>query len=410
MTIIQPYESSIIDLGVIDWMVVDETYTDSNTFDQSYTSQVNTPIEIYNFQMVRTGVVDDYAHFKYTENWYDVDTWEMQVNRYRINSDKISIGGFIRYSIYGYEHIGLIERFEKVAGKGGKASEMWTVSGRGVEGILATRLATYNTGAETGFHTVSAVHGPDAMREYVDYNCIDPTKCGTPRVIEGLTLGDINPLTTAVSYSARFQPLTEILTDIAQQIGCCYYLKWSGSGLNFTFEVGSGEDVSASVKISPEFDNVESYRYLLTNAELKNVAYVGGVGTANSRDVDIIYTAPEPEGWDRRESFVEASDCLDAASMLSRGTSYLTTAGVQSVLEVDYVESNTFKYGEDFKIGDVIAVEFADVISTTAQIISVTEEFTQTAHKTSLRLGRAYPNLTTVFKNDRKLSSAQVRR
>lgn len=410
MTIIQPYESSVIDLGVSDFMVVDQDYSDPNTFDQSYTSQVTTPVEIYNNQMMRTGIVDDYAHFKFTENWYDVDTWEMQVNRYRINSDKISIGGFIRYSIYGYEHIGLVERFEKTAGKEGKASEMWTVSGRGVEAILSTRLATYNTITGDGFHTVSAVHGPDAMREYVDYNCIDSTKCGASRVIAGLTLGDENPDTTVVTYSARYQPLTEILNDISQQIGCCYYLKWSGSALNFTFEVGSGTDVSASVKISPEFDNVESYRYLLTNAELKNVAYVGGIGNANARDVDIVYMAPEPDGWTRRESFIEASDCLDTESMMSRGTSYLATNSVQSVLEVEYVESNTFQYGVDFKIGDTVTLEFADVISTTSQIISVTEDFTKTEHKTTLGLGRVYPNLVTVIKNDRKLSSAQVRR
>jgi hypothetical protein len=334
----------------------------------------------------------------------------MRVNRYRINSDKIVIGGFIRYSIHDYEHIGIVERFEKVLGKNGKASELWTVSGRGVEAILSTRIATYATDSGTGYHTVSAVHGPDAMREYVNYNCIDSSKCGASRVITGLTLGTVSDVTTAVSYSARFQQITEILNDIAMQIGGTYYLKWSGTGLNFTFETGFGSDVSSVVKLSPEFDNVESFRYLFTSSDMKNVTYVGGIGTADSRDVDIVYNSTEPSGWDRRESFLEASDCLDTAAMLSRGISYLTTVSVQSVLEVGYQESNTFKYGIDFKIGDIVALVFPGVISTTSQIVSVTEEFTKDEHKTTLGLGRVYPNLTTVIKSDRKLSSAQVRR
>jgi hypothetical protein len=249
------------------------------------------------------------------------------------------------------------------------------------------------------------------MRQYVDYNCIDSSKCGATRVITGLTL-DATPAadTTTVSYSARFQPLTEILYDICTQTNLSYELTWSGTGLNFTFDVRAGSDVSSVVKVSPDWDNVEWFKYLLTNAELKNTAYVGGIGLAQARDVDIVYESTEPANWSRREVFVEASDCLNTAAMLSRGTSTLKTMGVQTVLEVGYLESNTFKYGDDFKIGDIVKVVFPGVVTTTGQIVSVTEEFNAKGIKTTLGIGRAYPNLTSVMKDDRKKTSAQVRR
>jgi hypothetical protein len=96
--------------------------------------------------------------------------------------------------------------------------------------------------------------------------------------------------------------------------------------------------------------------------------------------------------------------------MLTRGESTLATMGVQMVLEVGYLESNTFKYGEDFKIGDTVTVVFPDVVTTPGQIVTATEEFNQNGIKTTLGIGRAYPNLVGVMKNDRKTTSAQVRR
>lgn len=408
MTIIQPYESSVIDWGVDDYMVVDEDYT---TTSQSYVTPKAIPVEIYSPTMVYLGVLDDYSYLKFQENWFDVDQWTMTVNRYRINASQLAIGGFIRYTNRGYSHIGIIERIEKPLALTGKESEQWVVSGRGIEAVLAYRLATYVTGSGTGFHTVSAVSGTNAMREYVDYNCITSAKCGATRVITGLTL-DGSPAAdaTSVAYSARFQLLTEILYDICTQTGLSYNLVWTGTGLNFIFKVKKGADVSTVVKISPEWDNVEWFKYLLTNAELKNTAYVGGIGLANSRDVDIVYTSTEPSAWARKETFVEASDCLDTASMLSRGTSTLATMGIQTVLEVGYLESNTFIYGTDFKIGDTITIVFPSVVTTPGQIVSVTEEFKDVGIKTTLGIGRAYPTLVGVMKNDRKATSAQVRR
>lgn len=408
MTIIQPYESSVIDWGVDDYMVVDEDYTDIH---QTYITPKSVPVEIYSSAMVYLGILDDYSYFKFQEHWYEVDQWTMTVNRYRINADQLAVGGFIRYSNNGYSHIGIIERIEKPLALTGKASEQWVVSGRGIESVLSTRLATYVTGSSTGFHTVSAVSGTDAMRQYVDYNCIDSSKCGATRVITGLTLdGSPDADGSVVTYNARFQMLTDILYDICTQTNLSFELIWSGTGLNFTFHIRAGTDVSAVVNISPEWDNVEWFKYLLTNAELKNLAYVGGPGVAAARDVDVVYNGSEPSGWTRREVFVEASDCLNTAAMLSRGTSDLATRGVQTVLEVGYLESNTFLYGDDFKIGDTVSIVFPDVVTTTGQIVSVTEEFKQDGIKTTLGIGRAYPTLVGVMKDDRKKTSAQVRR
>lgn len=411
MTIVQPYESSYVDLGVDDFMIVDGDYTTPQNYNPAYRPVQLLPLEIYNSSMVYQGIIDSYLYFRHTQNWFDVDTFEFQINRYATGVSVIAVGGFIRYTHNSSSHIGIIERLERVLGPDGKSSENWLVSGRGIESILSQRLATYATATGTGYHTVSAASATDAMRLYVNYNCIDSTKCGASRVITGLTL-DGAPVAdaTSVTYSARFQVLTDILYDIATQTGLSYYLLWSGTGLNFTFKMRKGTDRSATVTISPDFDNVKSFNYLLTNAELRNTAYVGGIGTVNTRDVDIVYEGSEPTGWSRRETWLEASDCLDTAAMLARGTSYLKTTGVQTVLEAVYNESNTFKYGTDFNLGDTITVVFPGIVTTTGQIVSATEKFDGNGVLTTLTIGRVYPTLAGVMKTYQKQVSAQVRR
>ena len=407
MTIVQPYESSFVDIGVDDWMIVDGDYTTPQTFNPAY-RQVNLqPIEIFSSAMVYQGIIDNYNYFTYTSNWFDVDKWEFQINRYATSVSTIALGGFIRYTRNGTSRIGLIERLERPLGVDGKASENWLVSGRGVECILSSRLCTYNTATGTGYHTI-ADSATVAMFALVDKNCITTDAA---RIVTGLTL-DGSPAAdvTSVKVSARFQVLTDVLYDICTQTGLSYYMLWSGSGLNFTFKIRNGTNRTTTVKISPDFDNVKSFNYLLTNAELKNLAYVGGVGTANSRDVDAVYSSSEPTGWTRRETFIEASDCLDTATMLSKGTSALATLGVQTVLEAEYNESNTFKYGTDFFLGDTIAVVFPGIISTTGQIVSATDKYDVNGQLTTLTIGRVYPTLTGIMKDNMKQVSAQVRR
>ena len=407
MTIVQPYESAYIDIGVDDWMIVDGDYTIPQTYNPAYRQVQLLPIEIYSSAMVYQGIIDNYLYFTYTQNWFDIDRWEFQVNRYATGVSTLAVGGLIRFTHNGTSHIGIIERLERPLGIDGKASENWLISGHGVEAILASRLCTYATASGTGYHTITD-SATVTMRTLVDKNCITTDAA---RIITGLTL-DATPDAdiTSVKISARFQVLTDALYDIATQSGLSYYLAWSGSGLNFVFNMRKGTDRSATVKISPDYDNVKSFNYLLTNAELKNLAYVGGVGTANTRDVDAVYISSEPSGWSRREAWVEASDCLDTATMLSRGTSYLATTGVQTVLEAVYNESNTFKYGTDFFLGDTITVVFPNIITTTGQIVSATEKFDGNGVLTTLTIGRVYPTLAGVMKTYQKQVSAQLRR
>ena len=407
MTIIQPYQGDGIDFGVDDYMVVDLDATSPQTFNPAYSPYTLIGIQVFNSSMVLLGVIDQYTYFTYKDLWFDIDTWEMSLNRYVNGASLLAIGGFIRYTHNGTSKVGIIEGIERKMGPDGKSSEDWIISGRGIEAILQSRLAIYGAATGTGYQTFTTTSATNIMRTIVTNDCIS---CAANRIITGLAL-DGSPAADASSlnYSTRYQPLTDIFYDICTQVGASYRLEWTGTGLNFTFVVKWGTDRSANVKISPDYDNVNSFDYLLNSFDLKNFAYVGGTGTAAARAMSPVYVSSEPTGWTRKETFVEASDCLDAGALAARGAATLATAGLQTVLQVEYRESNTFKYGTDFFNGDTVTVIYPGIISTTGQIVSAQERFDAKGILTTLTIGRVFPTLTGIMKIQNKAVSAQVR-
>ena len=172
MTIIQPYQSNEIDFGVDDYMVVDLDASSPQSFNPAYSPYVLIPIQVFDSTMTQAGIIDQYQYFSYTDLWFDIDTWEMQVNRYVTGVSVLALGGFIRFTHNGQSKIGIIERIERNLGPEGKSSEMWLISGRGVEAILQSRLATYGAASGTGYQTFTTTSATTIMRTIVTNDCI----------------------------------------------------------------------------------------------------------------------------------------------------------------------------------------------------------------------------------------------
>lgn len=406
MTIIHPYQSSRVDYGVDDWAIVDTDFTTPNSINVLSDPKPIVPLQIYSAAMVYLGAIDDYVFFTFSRKWYEIDTWSCQINRYATNMDQLVIGGFVRFSYGGIEHIGIIEKIESPLGVKGKAAENWIISGRGAEAVLSYRICMTDTSSGTGYHATND-KAETIMRHYVDTECINPTDAN--RVITGLALAADSARGATIKYNARLQPLTDVLYDICTASGLSYGLVWTGSGLNFVFTVYAGTDRSSTVKISTEFDNVETMNYYQSIIDMKNLVYAGGTGTAASRTVRENYTSTEPTYWSRRELFVAASDCLDSTALDDRAKSVLLTKGVSTAFEVNYLPSNTFVYGTDFSLGDTVKVVFPNLLSGDYQIVSSTISINKAGVKTQLGFGKNIKNMSTVIMDLTKSTSAGER-
>jgi nicotinamide mononucleotide (NMN) deamidase PncC len=414
MTIIQPYESSIVDWAVVDFSTVDTDFTSYTDVAGTYSLHPIVQIEIYDSNMALAGIIDDYEYFRYERQWYEPDIWEIDINRYKTNVSQFATGGFIRYVRDGKERIGIIEKIEKTLDQTGKGGERWKISGRGIEAIFAQRICLAVTGLGGGYDT-SENAGETCLRWYVNRNAVAALDTSgnsdASRNLSGITLAAVDSgRGSTIQYAARFNPLSDVLKEICKAAELSYRLVWSGSGKNFVFTVYEGTDVSTTVAITPEFENVQSFLYQESAQETKNLLYMGGTGTGAARTVTQGYDTTIPTGWNRRETFIEASDCSNNDQITARVTETLKTLGEEISLDCGYLPSNSFTYGTDFDLGDIIKVVFTGVATMTSRLISVTEAWDMNGEKITLGIGKEYPDLISILKAERRQTAAQIRR
>jgi hypothetical protein len=355
--------------------------------------------------MAHNGRVNSYSSLKWKHNWYDTDTFEIVVNRYKNGVDLLVNSGFIGYaSPLGGYNIGCVDRVEKPLGPAGKSSEMWTITGRGIESILSNRLCISQWAVGDGYDTQTGAAETN-MRHYVDIECI--TVSNADREIAGLTLEAADAgAGGAIEYKARGQPLTEVLYDHCKQTGLSFELAWSGTGKNFEYRTLEGTDLSSGadmVVFSVDFGNVNAYDYVYSVLDQRNLVYVGGEGDANLRTLASISDGAAPTGWSRREVFVDAKECTEVAELAAKGNQVLEERAATETLDFVFNHlSPSFVLGTDFTLGDTVIVEFPGVATMTSRITSITERYGTDGKSFEMAVGKSAPDLVSIIRAQNK--------
>lgn len=371
---------------------------------------------LFDTAMVQKGRVNSYSRLKWKHNWYDTDTFEIVVNRYRTNVDELVDSGFVGYpSPLGGWNIGCIDSVEKPRTEVGKSSEMWVITGRGIESVLSNRLCMHAWAADDGYDTQTS-EAEVNMRHYVDVEVINPTN--SDRDMTGISLETVHSpaLGAAIEYKARGQALTEVLYDHCKQSGLSWGLEWSGvdSEFVFTFCVYAGTDRSSGaskVTLSAEFGNVKAYDYLYSILDQRNLVYVAGDGDGASRTIAEISAGAAPTGWTRRETFVDAKECTEADELAAKGAQVLEEKGATETLDFTFNHlSPSFVLGTDFNLGDTVVVEFPGVATMTSRIVSVTEKYDSSGKSYDMAVGKAAPDLVSIIRaQNRRINSLGTR-
>ena len=372
------------------------------------------PIVVFDENMIYVGLVDDYTFVQWIRNWYSSDTWQLKINRYKNSANMFVRNGYIGFKGRAGYYYGWIEQFEIELTEEGKVSEEWTISGRGVEGTLNTRLALAGTGSATGYDIQTGT-AEAAMRHYVDFNCINAVdNVGDPapnRTIPGLSLELTNGgRGGTVKYQARFQYIDEICDAICQASDPNISYKFvHNTGKLFVFTIREGRDKS-SITLSTSWGNAAGHRYLQSLLNSRNILYVAGQDVAAARAIKIVYEGSEPTGIDRREALIDARDLETDAELAIRGAERLNELAEEITLDVVYFDSGSFVYGDHFDIGDVITVVYEGVATVISRIVSVTEEVSYDGQRITLEIGKTYPDMKSIVKTMRKAYDAEVRR
>ena len=327
-----------------------------------------------------------YDYFRFTRNLRTAGDFELQINRNHPKAAYLldASAFLIAYFDGVVSRAGIIEQTDCALDDTGASGEMLVITGRS-GGMFSERLAVAGTSSDTGYDTQTGA-AETLIRHYVEVNAIsaqDASGNSAPqRNIPNLIL-ETAPMTargTSCMYSARYESLAEILEALSYAGGVGWDVEFERSTKSFIFHVIEGADHSASsprpIIFRPELNNIESLEYLFSLLDSKTLAYVGGSGENASRVIESVYlSSTEPSGFNRRETFVDASNTADSAELTTAGQSeLLQTAGSISLTASLNSSFTSVQYQVDYDLGDTVTVEYTGVATVDATIISIVDE------------------------------------
>lgn len=225
------------------------------------------------------------------------------------------------------------------------------------------------------------------IRFLVDRNFINTNP---NRVITYVKLGALTEFGPTIFK--QFTEESNVLTAV-QEIALTYGIGFKfimDDNKDFIFTLYKGTDRSINqtvvdpVEFSPALNNLQSFSFELDKSNEKNYAIVVGEGEGVNRKKIGVGTA---KGINRKELFVDGSSSStndgeveydDYTSMLTQtGTNILAEHAATQHFNFE-VDANSYRYKEDFELGDIITVRADYGLILTAKIVEVIESWYDT--------------------------------
>lgn len=248
--------------------------------------------------------------------------------------------------------------------------------------ILADRLAYPDPASadvenQTKSHdSVSFMTASTAMLWFVERN-LAPGVAPASRAITGLSLATDPIAGSAISKSARFDVLGELLTEIASIDGLGFDIKQVDGTLEF--RVFEPTDRSGTIRMDVANQTLSKTSFGYGAPEVTH-AIVAGQGEGLNRqflDVTTTESLNSETLFNRRiETFIDQRNTSDTVELQQAGLEKLSDGGMTQT-SVDVIPSSdlTMQYGTDWNLGDRVTVVVANQeVSATVTQVSIRVE------------------------------------
>jgi len=187
-----------------------------------------------------------------------------------------------------------------------------------------------------------------------------------PRLIMG-DLGGIGG--TSTTFTTRFQMLTDDLRAVSALAGGRLGFRTVQVGDQIVFEVYEPTDRTGAVWFARSMGNLLSIEHE-PEAPSATVAIVGGQDAGANRT---IIERGTPGDWWRLEVFVDSAGASNLTELQQAGDEALADAAEVQRLAVVAVDVDGTRYGIDYLLGDIVAVEAVPGMPDVPDIVSAVE-------------------------------------
>lgn len=328
-------------------------------------------IYVLDTNLTRVGVIDVMSSIIWTNRYYTYGDFELYISATPENL------ALLRENYYlirdGYEtNAMIIKKIEITTDV--ETGNYITVTGQCLKSILYQRIIWNMTSLSGKVES--------CISRLLTENAINPEI--TDRKINNLV--NANTLTTAYSMTAQYtgKNLGETIAEICQNYGIGWDIQLNLDKKQFNFVLYKGTDRSYDQSIIPpvvfsnEFENLLRTTYTFDTTNYKNVAKVAGEGEGINRRVVTVGSA---SGLNRYEEYVDAKDVNSNNGQITDAeyNKQLIERGNEKLAELDYtenfegeVETNyTYKFDQDYFIGDIVEVVNEYGIAASTRILEV---------------------------------------
>ncbi len=234
-----------------------------------------------------------------------------------------------------------------------------TVLASGIDdtGLLAERLALPTPGL---MHQTSTGKAETVAREKVRRNLGD---LAGGRLVDRLVVAADLGRGVAETIASRYQAVREEVADalLRSTLGARVIVR----GRTLRFEVYAPADHSdptqpGAVVFAQEYGTLGDYEYRV-EAPRTNAQYGAGQGEGAARTIRYREDATSIARWNARiEGFRDARDTDDPAVIDARLARDLAEQGERTSFDVDLIEGDRLRFGEDYGLGDLVAVQLGE--------------------------------------------------
>lgn len=330
------------------------------------------------------GVLNEsYSSFEIIEKYQGVDSFRMTMASAALYASDIQNGRML-YLPREDDALFLIEQIQEDVDE---SKDEKAIAGRSVDGFALSERRVDATGID--YDSQLGVAAETAMKHYVNAHA-GP---GAPiaRRIPGLVIATDLVRGGSIDYTARFQTLLQVLSDIGRVSGLGWRAPFDPVSGQVVFDAIEGADRTASVFFDFAFETLRSWTKLDSIADSKTFAIVAGQGELAARDIVKRYVGTEPTGFARREDFVDARDVElgNTAVLEVRGDAFLATRGPERSLEATINEQGSFQFGIHWFNGDIVTIRNeAKGLEYAARVLEVHRKWIQS---------NLYPETTSVL-------------
>ncbi|WP_195539456.1 Gp37-like protein [Eubacterium maltosivorans] len=310
-----------------------------------------TSIRFYNEEREFVGEIDDFTSAVYVRRWETFGNFEIHFTEDR--PDLFVPGYYIMINNDRYRN-GIIQYYKNDSdGYEPKSLKDIVIKGFSLLYLLYWRL-TEPPATNNGYRVWNNKPVEDIMCDLVNEQVVHPVD--PARAAEEIRVLQSQHRGIKITFQSRFKYLTDELFELSRQSGLGPVIWLDTENQQFVFEVLEGKDCTHRI------DNPNSYIFSKGNGKVtkrtytyscegeKNMAYIGGQGDGDEREV--VKINAHLTGLQRKEMFIDARDIAEGEtdSLLDRGKLKLSAAAAT----VSYIfDADTQDYGRSWDLGDL---------------------------------------------------------